>query len=163
RVFDGVPASLPALAAARKLSARAAAAGYDFPDRRMQFDKLREELAELSRELFDRDAPEAVPAGIDGPVRPDDPIADPARRDRAEAELGDVLFVLANIGRRWGLDPEQALRRSNRKFADRVRYIERRLRESADDGGGPRELGDVSLAEMEALYQEGKRRERGNG
>ena len=150
-VFDGIPASLPALAAAKKLSGRAAAAGYDFPDRRMQFDKLAEELAELNRELFDADEPDAVPAGIDGPVVPDEPIADPQRRDRAEAELGDVLFVLANIARRWGLDPEQALLRSNRKFAGRVRYIERQL--------GERELGDVSLAEMEALYQEGKRRE----
>ncbi|NNJ25694.1 Nucleoside triphosphate pyrophosphohydrolase [Planctomycetes bacterium LzC2] len=157
-VFDGIPASLPALAAAKKLSGRAAAVGYDFPDRRMQFDKLTEELAELSRELFDADAPDAVPAGIDAPVIPDEPIADPARRDRAEAELGDVLFVMANIARRWGLDPEQALLRSNRKFADRVRYIEDRLSERES---GERELGEVSLAEMEALYQEGKRRERG--
>lgn len=154
-VFDGVPASLPALAAAKKLSGRAAAAGYDFPDRRMQFDKLAEELAELNHELFDSNEPDAVPAGIDGPVVPDEPIADDARRDRAEAELGDVLFVLANVARRWGLDPEQALLRSNRKFAARVRYIEDRL-----DG---RELGDASLAEMEALYQEGKRREAAAG
>ncbi|QDT15956.1 nucleoside triphosphate pyrophosphohydrolase [Alienimonas californiensis] len=152
-VFDGIPAGLPALAAARKLSSRAAAAGYDFPDRRMQFDKLAEELAEFSRELFDADEPDAVPAGIDGPVIPDEPIADPARRDRAEAELGDVLFVLANVARRWGLDPEQALLRSNRKFAARVRYIESQL--------GEKELGEVPLAEMEALYQQGKRRERG--
>jgi tetrapyrrole methylase family protein/MazG family protein len=86
-------------------------------------------------------------------VLPDEPIGDPARRDRAEAELGDVLFVLANIARRWGLDPEQALLRSNRKFADRVRYIERRL--------GDRDLNDATLPEMEALYQEGKRQEAG--
>ena len=155
-VFDGIPASLPALAAAKKLSGRAAAVGYDFPDRRMQFDKLAEELAELSRELFGSETPDAVPAGIEGPIVPDEPIADAARRDRAEAELGDVLFVLANIARRWGLDPEQALLRSNRKFAARVRYIEDRLR--AAEG---RELQDATLAEMEALYQEGKRRERG--
>ena len=151
-VFDGVPVGLPALAAARKLSGRAAAAGYDFPDRRMQFDKLSEELAELNRELFGTDAADVVPAGIDGPVLPDEPIPDDARRDRAEGELGDVLFVLANIARRWGLDPEQALLRSNRKFADRVRYIEAGL--------GNRTLGDATLPEMEALYQEGKRRGR---
>ena len=156
-LFDGIPAALPALAAAKKLSGRAAAVGYDFPDRRMQFDKLTEELAELSRELFDSETLDAVPAGVEGEAIPDEPIPDAARRDRAEAELGDVLFVLANIARRWGLDPEQALLRSNRKFAARVRYIEDRLR--AADG---RELKDATLAEMEALYQEGKRRERGD-
>ena len=152
-VFDGVPVSLPALAAAKKLSHRAAAAGYDFPDRRMLFDKLREELAELNRELFDSAEPDAVPAGVGSAPVPDAPIEDPARRDRAEAELGDVLFVAANIARRWGLDPEQALLRSNRKFAARVRYIEAAL---AADG---RELRDADLREMERLYQEGKRAE----
>ena len=152
-VFDGVPNSLPALAAAKKLSHRAASAGYDFPDRRMLFDKLAEELAELNRELFDSPEPDAVPAGVGSPPVPDGPIADPARRDRAEAELGDVLFVVANVARRWGLDPEQALLRSNRKFAARVRYIEAAL---AKDG---RELRDADLREMERLYQEGKRGE----
>ena len=152
-VFDGVPAALPALAAARKLSHRAAAAGYDFPDRRMLFDKLREELGELNRELFDAPAPPHVSAGVDAAPVPDAPIPDPARRDRAEAELGDVLFVLANVARRWGLDPEQALLRSNRKFAARVRYIEAAL---AADGRG---LRDADLREMERLYQEGKRGE----
>ena len=156
-LFAGIPAGLPALAAAKKLSGRAAAVGYDFPDRRMQFDKLAEELAEFSRELFGSDRPDAVPAGIDGPPVPDEPIPDPARRDRAEAELGDVLFVLANVARRWGLDPEQALLRSNRKFAARVRYIEDRLAARTP----PRDLADATLAEMEALYQEGKRREDG--
>ena len=154
-VFDGVPNSLPALAAARKLSARAAAAGYDFPDRRMLFDKLSEELAELNRELFGSAEPDSVPAGVDSEPVPDDPIADPARRDRAEAELGDVLFVVANVARRWGLDPEQALLRSNRKFAARVRYIESALAATG------RELADAGLTEMEELYQRGKRAERG--
>ena len=65
-----------------------------------------------------------------------------------------MLFVLANVGRRWGLDPEQALLRSNRKFAARVRYIESRL---AETGRG---LADADLAETEELYQEGKRGER---
>ena len=153
-VFDGVPAALPALAAARKVSRRAAEAGYDFPDRRMLFDKLTEELAELSGELFGTPAPDAVPAGVAGPPVPDVPIPDPARRDRAEAELGDVLFVVANIARRWGLDPEQALLRSNRKFTARVRYIERALAKSN------RELRHADLQEMEQLYQEGKRQER---
>ena len=152
-VFDGVPASLPALAAAKKLSHRAAGAGYDFPDRRMLFDKLAEELAELSRELFGVPEPDAVPAGVDSPPVPDEPIADPARRDRAEAELGDVLFVVANVARRWGLDPEQALLRSNRKFAARVRFIESELAKAG------RELRDADLQEMERLYQQGKRAE----
>ena len=153
-IFDGVPAALPALAKARKVSARAAKVGYDFPDRRMLFDKLREELAELNAELFDADEPPAVPAGVAGEPVPDEPLTDTDRRTRAEAELGDVLFVLANVARRWGLDPEQALRHSNRKFETRVRYIENALHAAG------RDMATATLAEMEALYQRGKRGER---
>ena len=150
-IFAGIPAALPALAKAKKVSARAARAGYDFPDRRMLFDKLREELAELNAELFGTaDAP-SVPAAVSGDPVPDAGWDDPDRRSRAEAELGDVLFVLANIARRWGLDPEQALRASNRKFETRVRFIEDRLHAAG------RTMNDATLGEMEELYQRGKR------
>ena len=95
-VMDGLPLAMPALARAARITGRAARVGYDFPDRRMLFDKLREELAELAVELFDDGSVPEVPAEVDAEVIEDEPLADDVR-DRAEEELGDVLFVLANI------------------------------------------------------------------
>ncbi len=149
-VLDGVPAALPQLARAARLSERAAAVGYDFPDRAMLFDKLREELDELAAELYPGSAPPDVPATVDAAVVPDQPLADPQQRARAEEELGDVLFVLANVARRWRINPEEALRRSNAKFERRFRYVEQQL---ARQG---RTLAETSLQEMEELYQQGK-------
>lgn len=152
-LFDGLPAALPALARAARLSEKAARKGYDFPERNMLFDKLQEELGELTAELFAGAPVPETRASVEAPVVVDVPLEDPARRERAEAELGDVLFVVANIARRWGLNPEEALRRSNAKFERRVRYIEEALRA---DG---KTWSDVTLQEMEALYQRGKRQE----
>lgn len=152
-IFDGLPTAMPALARAARLSEKAAKVGYDFPSRDMLFDKLREEVAELAEELYDDGIAPQVPAGIEGPPVPDHPI-DPAARDRAESELGDVLFVVANIARRWQIQPEEALRRSNAKFERRVRFIESELRKLG------RDLKSATLAEMETLYQTGKRAER---
>jgi uncharacterized protein YabN with tetrapyrrole methylase and pyrophosphatase domain len=149
--LDGLPVHLPQLARAARLSEKAAAVGYDFPDRAMLFDKLREELDELAAELFPGGEVPVVPASVDVDVVPDRPIDDPARRARVEQELGDVLFVIANIARRWRIQPEEALRQSNAKFETRFRYIEQRLREQG------RSPVDASLREMEDLYQEGKR------
>jgi MazG family protein len=153
-VLDGIPAALPQLARAAKLSKKAARAGYDFPDRAMLFDKLREEVAELAKELFVDGTVPQVPASVDAAPVADVPIDDPSVRSRVEDEIGDVLFVVANIARRWQINPEEALRRSNSKFERRVRYIERRL--AAEN----RELRDATLVEMEALYQQGKQDER---
>lgn len=153
-VFDGVPRALPQLARAARIAKKAARAGYDFPRREMLFDKLREELRELADELFEGGEIPRVVASIEPAPVPDEPVADEAARQRVEGEIGDVLFVVANIARRWGIDPEEALRSSNRKFEQRVRYIEAQL------AGTGQRLGDVSLAEMEALYQQGKRSER---
>lgn len=152
-IFDGLPQALPALARAARVSDKAARVGYDFPSREMLFDKLQEELDELAHELFPEGIIPQVAATIDAPVIADTPIADPAVRDRVEGELGDVLFVLANIARRWHINPEEALRRSNAKFERRVRFIEDALRTEG------KTLRDVSLAEMEALYQRGKSQE----
>ena len=153
-IFDGLPAALPALARAARLSDKAARAGYDFPVREMLFDKLREEIGELAHELFPEGNIPEVKAGIDDPVQPDPPAADPARQAKIAAELGDVLFVVANIARRWHVNPEEALRASNAKFERRVRYIEQRLREHG------RDLKSATLAEQETFYQEGKRQEK---
>ena len=95
-------------------------------------------------------------ATVDAPHTPDEAIEDSARLRRVESEIGDVLFVIANIARRWHVNPEEALRKSNAKFERRFRYIEDRLRERGKD------IRDVSILEMEELYQEGKRTESAN-
>ena len=152
-ILDGIPIDLPQLARAARVSDKAARVGYDFPHRAMLFDKLREEIAELAGELFEDGNIPDLPATVDAEVTPDEPIDDPQQISRIESEVGDILFVIANIARRWKINPEEALRNSNRKFEKRFRYIEQRL---ADQG---RDLRETSLREMEDLYQEGKRRE----
>lgn len=148
--LDGIPAILPQLARAARITGRAAAIGYDFPDRCMLFDKLDEELQELAAELFTNGRIPVVTATVDADVVPDIPITDPEQRARAESELGDVLFVLANIGRRWGLNPEEALRKTNTKFSRRFHAIEIAVRAAG------KKLEDVSLREMEDIYQTAK-------
>ena len=152
--LDGIPQDLPALAKAARIQKKSARVGYDFPHRAMLFDKLREELDELKEELYpDGDMPD-IPAAVDMAPVPDKPVDDPDRRDRIEGEIGDVLFVIANIARRWEINPEEALRRANRKFAGRFQHIERGL---ADQGKTIRE---ATLLEMEELYQAAKMREK---
>ena len=119
----GVPVGLPALTRALKLTARAARVGFDWPDAAAVLEKLDEEVAELRAEL----------AG-----------ADPAR---LADEVGDLLFVGANLARKLGLDPEECLRGANAKFARRFAAVERRL---AADGKAPV---DATLAEMEAKWR----------
>jgi ATP diphosphatase len=123
----GIPLGLPALTRAEKLTRRAARVGFDWPDARAVLDKLDEEVAELRAEL-------------DG--------ADPAR---LADELGDMLFVLANLARKLGLDAERCLREANFKFARRFGGVEAAL---AAEGRTPAE---ASLEEMEALWQAVKR------
>ncbi|MCA9047349.1 MAG: nucleoside triphosphate pyrophosphohydrolase, partial [Planctomycetaceae bacterium] len=151
--LDGIPKGLPQLARAARLSARAAAVGYDFPDRRMLFAKLREEIAELAAELFDGGDVQEVAPAVDVPPVPDVHVTDSAERVRIEGELGDVLFVVANIARRWGISPEEALRKSNAKFARRFRAIEAAMKEQN------KSLTEAGLPEMEAAYQAAKARE----
>jgi ATP diphosphatase len=123
----GVPAALPALTQAEKLTRRAARVGFDWPDVAAVLDKLDEEVAELRAELGG---------------------ADP---NRLEDELGDMLFVLANLARKLRLDPEAALRRASAKFTARFEAVERRL---AAEGTTPAEAG---LERMEAAWQAVKR------
>lgn len=118
----GVPLALPALTRAQKLSARAARVGFDWPDVRSVLDKLEEEADELKAELAE---------------------ADPAKLAN---ELGDLLFVVANLARKLGLDAETCLRAANLKFERRFQNLEQRL---AREGKTPK---DVSLSEMETLW-----------
>jgi len=153
-VLDGIPIDLPGLARAARITKKAAKIGYDFPHRAMLFDKLNEEIGELAEELFDDGKVPDIAASVDGPRTEDEPVEDSARLERIEGELGDVLFVIANIARRWQVNPEEALRKSNAKFERRFRYIEARLREQ------DKNIRDVTIQQMEELYQESKRIER---
>ncbi|MBR0653796.1 nucleoside triphosphate pyrophosphohydrolase [Plastoroseomonas arctica] len=127
----GIPLALPALTRAQKLTRRAGRVRFDWPDAAAVLDKLEEEAAELRAEL---------------------PTADPAR---LADEVGDLLFVLANLARKLDLDAEACLRGANRKFERRFGVIEATL---AQDGRTP---ADVSLEQMEELWKQAKRQERG--
>ena len=131
----GIAVGLPGLTRALKLTARAARVGFDWPDAAAVLDKLDEEVAELRAEL-----PKADGAG-----------GDPAR---LQDEVGDLLFVLANLARKLDLDPEQCLRAANAKFTRRFGSIEAAL---AAQGRTP---GEASLDEMEALWVAAKLAER---
>ena len=151
--LDGIPADLPQLARACRVAARAASVGYDFPDRLMLFDKLREEIQELADELFDDGEIPVVPASVDAERIPDEHIAKSELKTRVEGEIGDILFVVANIARRWGINPEEALRKSNSKFSRRFQAIESAIKEQQVS------MDDATLVQMEDAYQSAKARE----
>lgn len=129
-LLDDVPVGLPALTRAVKLTARAARVGFDWPDVSFVLDKLREETAELEAEIKTRDAA------------------------RMRDELGDILFVCANLARKLDLEPEDALRSTNAKFGRRFQFIEREL---AARGKTPDQS---DLAEMDALWDAAKASEK---
>ena len=129
-LLDDVPAALPALSRATKLQKRAAQVGFDWPDALPVLDKVREELDEVLQAMAEGDA------------------------DAIEDELGDLLFATANLARHLKQDPENALRRANRKFERRFRFIEQALRDSASP------FEDCTLDELDALWGEAKRQEK---
>lgn len=129
QLLASVPRSLPALVEATQLTTRAAGVGFDWPNAGQVLEKLDEELRELAEARREADA------------------------EKLEGELGDLLFVLVNLARFLKVDPEQALRKTNRKFRDRFGYVESALKAS---GRAPAE---ASLEEMDALWNEAKRKE----
>jgi MazG family protein len=136
-----VPLALPSLTRAIKLQAKAARVGFDWPSLAPVFAKMREELSEFEE--------------IAAPADPRGPSAASARIDpRIAEELGDLLFVIANVARHLAIDPETALRSANTKFTRRFAHIEARL---AAQG---KHLEDSTLEEMDALWDEAKMRER---
>ena len=154
-VLGGVSSKMPALMEAYKLSSRAAHVGFDWPEVEGLFEKLAEETAELRTELS-RDGTKAAPVappgkGIAGSGKRQVPAA---MRERLEDEVGDLFFVLVNIARYLSLDPESALRKTNRKFKRRFQWIEEQLRTS---GRAPQQ---ASMDELESLWQEAKRQEK---
>lgn len=128
-LLDDVPLALPGLKRAHKLQKRAATVGFDWPDAARVLEKLDEEREEVSDAI----------AGGD--------------RNEIEDEIGDLLFVCANLARKTKIDSETALRRANAKFERRFRFIEREIKAQG------RDIREVSLDEMEALWVAAKRQE----
>ncbi len=125
-VLSGVPRSLPAMVKAYRIGQKAASAGFDWEQKEDVWAKVKEEISEVEAEVR-----EGNTQGI-------------------EEEIGDLFFALINASRLYGVDPEAALERTNKKFISRFAHIEEG---AAKMGKG---LGEMTLAEMEALWQEAK-------
>jgi MazG family protein len=128
-LLDDVAMALPALMRAEKLTKRAARINFDWPTPEPVLEKLEEELAELKQARASGD------------------------QEHIAEEMGDILFVMANLARKLKVDPEEALRRANAKFTRRFQFIERKL-------AGQGRTGPQPLDDMEALWLEAKRAER---
>lgn len=126
-VLSGVPASLPAMIKADRIQEKAANVGFDWEDPRQVWDKVKEEVAEFDREIDRMD------------------------REKMEEEFGDVLFSMINAARLYKINPENALEKTNRKFISRFNYVEAKAKESG------RQLKDMTLEEMDRLWNEAKR------
>ena len=129
--LSGVPKTLPSLLRAYEVSARAAAVGFDWAKAQDVLDKIDEEVAELRRE---------VESGATGDL------------SRAEEEMGDLLFAMANLSRKLGVEPEAALRRATGKFTSRFDAVERAF------AARQQSMSEATLDEMEAEWQRVKSR-----
>lgn len=125
-VLAGVPAALPALVKAFRVQEKAANIGFDWENRQQVWDKVDEERAEVMS---------AVESG---------------NQEDVESEFGDLLFSIVNAARLYGVNPVNALERTNRKFIARFNWLEQRAKEQGH------QLKDLSLAEMDALWNEAK-------
>ena len=128
-VLSGVPASLPTLIKAYRIQDKARGVGFDWEQPEDVWMKVDEELRELR---------EAITSGS---------------AEDSEAELGDFLFSIINVARKYGINPDNALERTNAKFIRRFGYVEAKAKETG------RSLRDMTLAEMDALWDEAKRLE----
>jgi len=129
----GIPPHLPALMKAQKLTEKAARVGFDWEHVDQVFAKVLEELHELEETMVEGD------------------------QARMEAELGDLLFAIVNLGRYLSLNPEQALGKTISRFTQRFGYIEETLH------AGGRQMKDATLEEMDLLWEEAKGKERESG
>lgn len=129
RVLAGVPESLPSLIKAFRIQEKASHVGFDWKDPKGALDKVIEEYRELTDELEAKSA------------------------ERAESELGDLLFSIINVARLFKIQPDNALEKTNKKFISRFNHIE----ETAIQQG--RSISDMSLDEMDALWNEAKTKE----
>ncbi len=129
RVLEGVPVSLPALVKANRIQEKASGVGFDWEYKEQVWEKVKEEVNELSEEI------------------------DKVDEDKIEAEFGDLFFAMVNAARLYGIDPEAALERTNLKFTNRFNYLES---ETLLKG---KNLHDMSLAEMDEIWEEAKKKE----
>jgi MazG family protein len=152
-ILAGVSSAMPSLLEASKLSSRAAQVGFDWPNVEGLFDKLKEETNELREELQEFPAPGPRPQGrgIAGSGRTAVP---EELQARLEDEVGDLFFVLVNIARYLSVEPESALRKTNRKFKRRFQWMEARLHESG------RSAEEAPMEELESLWEQAKAEEK---
>jgi len=137
-LLEAVSSKMPALQEAHKISSKAAHVGFDWPEVQGLFEKLTEETRELQEHL------QGLPATSGKPEIPAELL------DHVEGEVGDLFFVLVNIARYLSVDPESALRKTNKKFRRRFGWMEERLREQN------RTLEQATPQEMEDLWQQAK-------
>lgn len=128
-ILEGVPASLPSIAKAHRIQDKARNAGFDWSKREDVWDKVAEELSELKSEVANLD------------------------ENKTEAEFGDLFFSLINAARLYKVNPDNALERTNQKFIRRFNYIEQEAKKAGKN------LKDMTLAEMDALWEEAKKGE----
>ena len=129
RVLEGVPAAMPALVKANRIQEKARGVGFDWEYKEQVWDKVKEEVDELSHEIKEENV------------------------DKTEAEFGDLLFAVVNAARLYGVDPEAALERTNLKFMKRFNYLESKTMLKG------RSLHDMSLDEMNEIWEEAKKEE----
>ena len=155
-VLAGISSKMPSLLEARKLSSRAAQIGFDWPDVEGLFAKLREETGELREHLkeFPPPGPRPEARGVAGSGRD---VIPEALKGKLEDEVGDLFFVLVNIARYLSVDPESALRKTNRKFRRRFQWMESRLHASG------RSAEEAPMEELESLWQQAKAHEHDGG
>jgi nucleoside triphosphate diphosphatase len=151
-ILAGISSKMPSMLEASKLSSRAAQIGFDWPNVEGLFDKLHEEVDELKEQLKEFPAPGPRPQsrGVAGSGRQ---VVPEKLQTRLEEEVGDLFFVVVNIARYLSVDPESALRKTNRKFKRRFQWMEERLHET---GRSPDQAG---MDELESLWQQAKREE----
>ena len=125
-VLSGVPKSLPSLIKANRIQEKAANVGFDWEQKEQVWDKVKEETAEVEAEI------------------------NSGNTDKLEEEFGDLLFAVINAARLYGVNPENALEKTNRKFIRRFGYLEAKAKELG------RSLKDMSLAEMDEIWNEAK-------
>lgn len=126
-VLSGVPEALPSLIKAYRIQDKARNVGFDWEDRTQVWDKVKEEISEFESEVATMD------------------------KEKAEAEFGDVMFSLINAARLYKINPDNALEHTNQKFIRRFNYLEEHTLKAG------RKLTDMSLEEMDAIWEEAKR------
>lgn len=127
-VLSGVPASLPSLIKANRIQEKAANVGFDWEQKEQVWDKVKEEAAEVEEEIKN------------------------GEKEKLEEEFGDLMFAIINAARLYGVNPENALEKTNRKFIRRFGYLEAKAKELN------RSLKDMSLAEMDEIWNEAKKK-----